>query len=202
MGELHPTQKQLLQAFADNSLDGMSLREIGSFIGVDHPQKVLHHLHQLEIKGYLRRNPATGEIKILKNPIEEVVYFPLYGMAQCGPQGPLVEENFIEKIPLPSKVLGIADSENLFLVKACGDSMQPKIDEGDLVVAEKQDDFCDIGTYVVIHNNVPKIKQIQRISNNMIALKSLNKKYEPEILHMNKDEIRIVGKVKGVIAHF
>ena len=48
---MHQIQQQLLQLAAKKNLGSMSLREIGALINVPAPQKVKHHLEQLEKKG-------------------------------------------------------------------------------------------------------------------------------------------------------
>ncbi len=202
MTKLHPIQEKLLDLLANQSLDGMSLREIGTEIGVEHPQKVSHHLEQLEKKGYLRRDPSSGQISFLKKPIEDIVYFPLYGMAQCGPKGLLAEENQIDQVPLPTKIFGISNPDSLFLVRARGNSMEPKIKDGDLVLAKKQDHESVGSICIVVHNQMPKLKEVMKVDRKTVVLKSENEDYEAEILKEDEDEIQIVGVVKNVISNF
>lgn len=199
--KLHPKQCALLKLLKKDGFESLSLREIGNLIDVDHPQKVAHHLNRLERKGYLRRNFSTGQLEILENPVGDVVYFPFYGMAQCGPNGLMAEENLVERIPLPTKALGIVSEENMFLVRARGKSMEPRIKENDLILARKQNNADDHSICVVIHNEVPKIKEFFRGDQKTSFLKSFNDNYPLEIIKEGEDELEIVGVVKNIISN-
>ena len=200
--KLHPLQKQLLELSADNALEGMSLREIGSLVGIDHPQKVKHHFQQLEKKGYIKINPNNGNVEFLRDEIKDIIYLPLYGMAECGPMGFLAESNHTENIPLPTSIFGVYSPQNLFLVRANGNSMLPKIQEGDLVVVEKKEEIANDTVSLVMVNEVPMIKQFMRIDDETIALKSFNTDFKTQILREKDHQVNILGAVKQVISRF
>jgi repressor LexA len=67
--KLHNIQRKILDLLTENT-DYLtsSLRDIGEAIGEgrDQPQKINHHIKQLEKKGYLRKNPVTGAINASK----------------------------------------------------------------------------------------------------------------------------------------
>ncbi|MDA2936151.1 winged helix-turn-helix transcriptional regulator [Patescibacteria group bacterium AH-259-L05] len=195
--KLHPKQKIILNVLK-KGVRGMTLRDIAQEIGVNSPNTALYHINQLEKKGYLRRNPAyPQDYTVLKDPVEDLTYVNLYGMAQCGPNGLLVQENVIDRIPLSTKVFGVSDQ--VFLVKARGDSMEPRIFENDLVLAVKQTQVRSGQLGIVIHNHEAKIKKII-FAGKHIVLESLNPKYTHEVV--KKDEnFHIVGEVKNII-HF
>lgn len=195
--KLHSKQVAILEILKRGE-EGLSLRGIAEEIEVRSPNTVLHHIKQLEKKGYLRRDPAnpTNYI-ILKDPIKDITYVNLYSMAQCGPDGLLVEERAIDRIPFSTKAFGVSDQ--VFLVKARGDSMEPFVFENDLVLATIQSDIENGEIGVVIHNNEPKIKKIIKVEEKYV-LESLNGKYRPENIK-EEDDFQIVGKVKNVI-HF
>jgi len=195
--ELHPKQKAILEVLKKGK-EGLSLRDIAKEIGVSSPNTVLHHIGQLEKKGYLRRNPANpANYTILRDPIKDITYVNLYGMAQCGSEGLLAEERVIDRIPLSTKTFGVSDQ--VFLVKARGSSMEPYIFGNDLVLVASQPEVEPGEIGMVIHNSEPKIKKIIQLGRKYI-LESLNPKYSLEIIQPN-DDFRIVGKVKNVI-HF
>ncbi|MCD6226033.1 winged helix-turn-helix transcriptional regulator [bacterium] len=195
--ELHQKQKAILEVLKRGE-EGLSLRDIAEEIGVNSPNTVLYHMNQLEKKGYLRRDPVNpANYIILKDPIKDITYVNLYGMAQCGPEGLLAEENIIDRIPLSTKTFGVSDQ--VFLVKARGDSMEPLIFENDLVLAFKQPDLETGEIGVVVHNDEPKIKKIIKIGKKYV-LESLNSRYFPEEIK-SEDSFQIIGKVKNII-HF
>ncbi|MDA2936535.1 winged helix-turn-helix transcriptional regulator [Patescibacteria group bacterium AH-259-L05] len=196
--KLHPNQCAILNLLKQNH-ETLSLRDMADEIGLSSPNTVLHHIRQLEDKGYLRRNPLDPQdFTILKDPIEDITYVNLYGMAQCGPNGLLAEQNVIDRIPLSTKTFGVSDQ--VFLVKARGDSMEPYIYDKDLVLAAKHDGIILSGSiYVVVHNEEGKIKRIVKASNT-IFLESLNPKYPREEIRKDHD-FHVAGSVKNII-HF
>jgi repressor LexA len=196
--QLHKSQKSILEVLKRGQED-LSLRDIAEEIGVKSPNTVLYHIKQLENKGYLRRNPTNpSDYMILKDPVKDITYINLYdGAAQCGPDGLLVQENIIDRIPFSTKAFGISDK--VFLLKARGDSMEPKIFENDLVLVLEDSipENSEIG--VVIHKDEPKIKKIIKVGKSYL-LESLNTKYPPEIVKKG-DDFQIIGKIKNII-HF
>lgn len=196
--KLHLKQKQIIEILKRGE-ENISLRDIAEEIGVNSANTVLHHIKQLEKKGYLRRDPSNPQnYSILKDPIKDLMYVNIYdGKAQCGPQGFLIDGNVIDRIPLSTKTFGVSD--NIFLVKASGESMEPFILENDLVLVSRQDIVENGEIGVVVHNGMSKIKKIIK-GEKETFLESLNSKYSTEIINRN-DEFKIVGKVKSVI-HF
>ena len=51
---MHNIQEKLLGLINNKNISGMSLREIGSEIGISSAQQIRHHLYQLEKKGFIR----------------------------------------------------------------------------------------------------------------------------------------------------
>lgn len=109
-------QKKLFELLKANRhiTETLTLKEIGERIGVDYAQGVLNKLRQLENKGYIRKD-EQGVYKVLKDPVEDVFYFPLIGFAQCGNLAETSLEDISEqdKIPFPTKTLPIGSKEDL-----------------------------------------------------------------------------------------
>jgi len=85
--------------------------------------------------------------------------------------------------------------ENAFLIRAKGDSMIPKIHEGDIIIAEKSN-FADSGQIVVCtYNNKALVKQYQK-SGKHIILTSYNPEPEFKPILANPEEITIEGIVR------
>ncbi|MBI3335238.1 MAG: helix-turn-helix domain-containing protein [Candidatus Portnoybacteria bacterium] len=202
MKTLHPVQKKILDYLKrEGELEGLTLRELGERIGVEHPYKISYHLKKLEEQGYLRLNPVNpNEYQILKNPIEDVAFINLYDIpAHCGRGAALLDEaRVVKRIPISTKEFGV--NANAFMVLAKGRSMEPKIHDGDYVIAQAQPDIDYSGQVaLVVHNETPKIKRINKVVQRFM-LGSLNPEY-PDQLVLARDRFRIVGVVKGVI-HF
>jgi len=194
-GKLHPTQKAILKVLK-RGVEGVSLRDIAREIGVRSPATVVYHLRQLEKRGYLRRNPASpSDYTLLKDPVKDIIYVNLYGLASCGTNGFLAEENVLDRVPLSTRLFGVADRS--FLVRARGDSMEPMISDRDLVLVERQPRVETNTIALVICGEEPRIKKLI-YAGDQIVLASLNSRYSPEV-YRKGEGIAIVGKVKSVI---
>ena len=196
--KLHSIQKQLLELAREDLIENLSLREIGSLIEINHPQQIKYHLSQLEEKGFIKTSPVSGKIDYITSTLKDFLQLPLYGMAQCGSDGVFAEDNVEETIPFPIQLLKGIQQENLFLVRARGNSMLPKISEGDLVVIQHKnyahnDDIC-----LVLAEDEPRIKQILHIDSETIALKSFNSDFKTQILP--QEDVHILGEVKKILS--
>ena len=196
--QLHPFQRKLLDLLADSSDELLTIREMQDALDASSTSVVAHHLTQLERKGYLKRNPYNPrDFQILKGaPEKQVAYLNLYGLAHCGPNGTILDDNPIERIPIPTRLLSFSSSEG-FLVKAKGDSMTPKINEGDIVIGRRIDDVDSGRVAVCVNNGEALIKKVQKEKQGNILV-SLNPKYPP---FLAADDFRVVGEVRGVISN-
>jgi repressor LexA len=196
MKALHSTQKQLLELLKDNIDDPLTIRDLQDELGISSPSVVYHHIQQLEKKGYLKRNPGNPrDYEILADsPEKKIAYLNLYGLAFCGPNGSLLDGNPIDRIPISTRVISFPSSE-AFMVRAKGDSMNTKINDGDLVIARKTS-VADNGSIVVCVNNGEALIKKFKNENGHIILSSLNSRFEPFIA---ADDFRIEGEVRGVI---
>lgn len=198
--KLHSSQLKLIKFLKGiDDLDGISYWDIARETDLKNAQNVIHHLGQLEKLGYLRRDPSNStKFEILKDPIEDVVYLNLFGFANCGNESEFFSEtNSKEKIAISTKLFGISNPENYFVVKAKGDSMSPDIFENDLVIFESKNDIDSGNIALVLDNNEPKIKQVIK-GQKEIILHSLNKSHKDKIIKRGNDFI-ILGVAKNVI---
>jgi repressor LexA len=199
--QLHPNQIKLLKYLKGiEDFEGLSLWEIARETGLNNAQTVSHHLKQLEKYGYIRRNLADpNQFEVLKDPVEDVVYINLFGFAHCGNENDFFSEgNLKEKVSISTKLFGIPDPKNTFLVKAKGDSMSPDIENKDLVLFEKQDNVDDGCIALVLDDGEPKIKKVFKKNSKEYILNSINKSHENKVIRKGKD-FRILGLGKAVI---
>ena len=54
---LHPVQTRLLELLRRQSEDQLTIRDLQEAVGASSTSVVVHHLQQLEKKGYIKRNP-------------------------------------------------------------------------------------------------------------------------------------------------
>ena len=198
LGRLHPTQEKLIDVLKEPDSESSSFRDIAQKIGVKSPNTVAHHMEQLEKKGYIFRDAITKRINVLKNPVKDIVFLNVYGMAECGPGGYFTEENILDRVPLPAKTFKVTQTS--FLVEAVGDSMSPVIESGDLVLADKTSTAQDGDLVVVIHNGTAKIKKFFKKAKSVI-LQSINPAYPPLSAFIDED-LEVAGVVTGIVRKF
>ncbi|MFZ5631082.1 MAG: LexA family protein [Spirochaetota bacterium] len=197
MKKLHPTQKQLLDLLSKLSGEGYTIRELQENLGLSTPSLVFFHLQQLEKKGHIERNPMNPADYRVRQPPEESGLFlvNLYGLARCGPSGTILSGDVEERIELPPQFAGI-NLRSPFMVRAHGDSMEPRILDGDLVLFEARTEVPDGSIIACSDTGRAYIKRMVR-SGKKILLYSLNPKYEP--FPADPETFRIEGLAQAVL---
>jgi repressor LexA len=196
--DLHPIQDQLLKLLAQNTDDPLTVRELQEALEVSSTSVVAHHMSQLEKKGFLKRNPYNSkdyQVMGRHEPESPVAYLNLYGLAACGPEGSVLDGNPDERIPLSSQLLSFPAFE-AFMVKAKGKSMEPRIFEGDYVIARKTQTAENGKVYVCVNDGQALVKRLQ-IEGKIKILHSFNPAFEPFIA---ANDFRVEGEVKGLIS--
>jgi len=127
-----------------------SMREIGDAVGLSSLSSVTHQLNQLELSGYLRRDPnrpralevlielQQGDGAVVSDnptPIGDAAMVPLVGRIAAGI--PITAEEMVDEVfPLPRQLVGKGE---LFMLKVVGDSMiDAAICDGDWIVVRQQ----------------------------------------------------------------
>ncbi|NNM44016.1 MAG: peptidase S24 [Chlamydiae bacterium] len=195
--KLHNIQEQLLELLIKNSDALLTIREMQISLGISSTSVVAHHLAQLEKRGHLKRNPHNPrDYQVLhQGPEKEIAWLNLYGLAQCGQNGTFLDNHPIDRIPIATRLLSFSSHE-AFLVKARGDSMAPRINEGDFVIGRRVISIESPVMAICINNGEALIKKIQRDGNSIILI-SLNPVHAP---FLASNDFRIVGEVRGVIS--
>ncbi len=196
--ELHKTQQELLRLLAANVSEPLSLRELQAEVGASSPSVVVHHLNQLEKKGYLKRNPSDPRdyVVIEEGPESEVTHIGLFGTGRCGPGGTILSGAPVDRLPIASRLLSFPAGE-AFMVKAKGDSMLPRISEGDYVIARKTKVPESGRVYVCVNDGECLIK-IVRLLNGKPCLESLNREKFP--IFVAADDFHVEGEVMQILS--
>lgn len=190
---LHPTQQKLLRLIEENKDTPLSQRDLQEALNLSSVSVVQHHLKQLEKRGFLRRNPSNPRDFTIVD--SRFAYLNLYGQAECGPSGSVLEGDPIATIPISTELIRNT-SNGAFLVRANGDSMKPRIYPGDIVIANISNYADDEDIVVCVDRGQTLIKRILKVDGN-IALVSLNDEYEP---FFASEDFRVEGVVVGVIS--
>ena len=199
--KLDDLQRRLIAFFKQNTnQEGLTLREIANEVWATHPQTVLNKLNQLVLKGYFIKDDRW--YRLIREEVwkrnDDIIQLPIYGFAQCGNKGKeIIDEYSQEKIPVTIAFIGTSDIENCFFVRAKGNSMEPKIQDGDLVLIHQQPSYDESDFVFVVHNQLPKLKKIIK-QDNKLMLESINRFFD-KVEISPYDETKVIGVVKKII---
>jgi phage repressor protein C with HTH and peptisase S24 domain len=194
-------QRALIAFFKKNtSEESITLREIASAIWVNHPQTVLNKLNQLVLNGYFIKDNTWYRLlrESIQNKFEDIIQIPVFWFAQCGNKGKsVIDEYSQEKIPVTLAFIWTSDVQNCFFVRAKWNSMEPKIQDWDLVLVRQQPNYDPNDFVFIVHNELPKLKKIVKEENNFY-LESVNRFFDK--VELSKyDETKVIWVVKKII---
>lgn len=216
---MHPIQEKLLHLSKERNLAQASLREMAAAIGLpdESPQKIKHHLQQLEKKGFFTIDRAKGLMEKasllpglasgLLTEASSLFSIPIVGMANCGPATVFAEQNFEGFLRVSGRLLGRSNPAGLYAIQTNGSSMNraeiggKKIEDGDYVVIDSNKRVPGNNDIVLaIIDNKATIKRfIDDRANGQVILKAdSSHDYEPIYLHPD-DDFLINGKAVAVI---
>ena len=180
-----------------------SMREIGDAVGLASLSSVTHQLKQLELSGYLRRDPkrpraleviipvTPSEPESAPAPVGDAAMVPLVGRIAAGI--PITAEQQIDEVfPLPRQLVGKGD---LFMLKVVGESMiDAAICDGDWVVIRSQQ-TADNGEIVAAMLDGEATVKVFRQRDGHTWLLPRNSAFEPIL----GDEAVVLGKVVAIL---
>lgn len=194
---LSPIQEKLLDLLTKTLDDPLTIREIQDKLDFSSTSVAVHHIRQLEKKGFIRRNPNDPrDYEIVRGqPEKQVVYLNLFGLAHCNPSGSLLDGNPIDRIPVSTRLLGFS-ARDAFMLKAKGNSMEPRIQDGDFVIVKKARHTNSGSVAVCVNSGEVLIKKIHK-KDGKIILTSINSNFPP---FLAADDFRIEGEVRHIIS--
>jgi SOS-response transcriptional repressor LexA len=193
---------------AEKNIGQMTLREIGMLIGQELPQKIKHHLTQLEMKGLItidKKNAKISRVSDRANQTDFLISIPILGSADCGPASFYADQNIEGYLKISKRL--VPDRRKLYALKAKGHSMDQSdingksIEPGDFVIVDSERISPVNGDYVVsIIDGMANVKKYQvDKKNNRIALISESSQNHLPIFIHEEDDFRINGKVIDVV---
>ena len=205
---MHNIQEKLLQVMQNKNLNGMTLREIGEMIGEKFPQKVKHHLDQLQKRGLVKIDKTKKTImKSIGGAIKntQLISIPIVGAANCGPATIFANENIEGYLKISKTIL--RKFKNIFAIRAQGLSMNRAmvggntIEDGDYLLVDSDQTSPSSGDIVLsVIDDMANIKKyVWDEANNQIVLVSESTKDIPPIYIHEDDSFMINGKVIQVI---
>ena len=95
--------------------------------------------------------------------------------------------------------LGI-NPKRLVLISAIGDSMEPTLSDGDLILVSKSEDrLLDDAIYVLHFDGTLLVKRVQRLLDGSVVIKSDNAAYQPQTVQKAEvNQLSILGRVVWV----
>ena len=132
----------------------------------------------------------------------KTVMIPLLSSVSCG-SGCLAEENIEGYVDFPESLSKTGD---FFALTVKGDSMEPDLHNGDIVIVRSQPD-AESGELVIakVDGDEGFCKRLQKYENGTIALVSNNPAYPPKYFsgkEVAEKPVTIVGKVVELRRHF
>jgi repressor LexA len=166
-GKITARQKQVLE-FIRNYInrDGFppTVRDIASCLKIISLNAVRRHLLALEKKGYIRIEPGRSRgLQLLDqsgqgmSDSQEWSKVPIMGKVAAGPLT-TAEQDIEGYLSIDPDFWG--ESDEMFLLRISGNSMYPKMEEGDLVLVRRQS-YAEPGNLVVaVDNDEATVKQL------------------------------------------
>ena len=129
-------------------------------------------------------------------PTDKIHMIPVFGSVAAG-FGAYASSDIIEYIPL--YIENDCDVENTICITVKGQSMYPKIEEGDRIVVRRQDSVDNGRIAVVMIGDEAVVKRVE-CEKNKLTLISINPEYPPRVIEgKDLEDVRIVGLVQEVM---
>ena len=129
--------------------------------------------------------------------LEGLRIVPLYESVSAG-FGTTAQDYIIDYVPTVIRNDDIAARS--IAIKVSGDSMYPKIEDGDIIIVQKQDTVDNGQIAVVLIDSEDALVKKIRISKDCVELISINPEYKPRKFEKEEmNRLKILGLVKQVI---
>jgi|SRR3989344_2335672 len=207
---MHTLQGKLLKLSGSNDLSKMSFRQIGKLVNESSPQKIKHHLLQLEKNGLLQIDRMT-KVMVKTKPgsfyHNALLAVPILGTANCGPATIYADQNVEGYLRISGKLL--TKKKDIFAIRASGYSMNKaningaSIEDGDYVIVDPAYRSIRNGDYVLsIIDGVANIKRYfdDKANKRIILLSESSASYSPIFIHYDDmDSYLVNGKIIQVV---
>lgn len=147
-------------------------------------------------KSDLIEENATPNAEILSAG-ENIYKIPVFSSVSAG-FGTYACSDIVTYMPL--FIEHEADVPDMLCIKVTGDSMYPKIEDGDIIIVRKQDSVDSGSIAVVLVDNEEGFVKKVVYDQETIELHSINPEYAPKIFKGEEVlRVRVVGIVKQVV---
>lgn len=126
-----------------------------------------------------------------------VYMIPMYETVSAG-FGALAVDHVVDYVPLA--IQSVAEAKETICIKVSGDSMFPKIEDGDIVQVLKQETVPNGAIAVVLLDGDEGLVKRVAFGDSWIELQSINPMYKPIRFNGSAaSRVRVVGLVKRII---
>jgi len=211
MRELTPRQREVLnfiRTFTARHGVPPTVREIGARFHVT-PRAAFDHLRALERKGALQRRASVGRTSralTLAGTAAASPYRPVPVLGRIAAGAPLLaEENREGDLPIAASALP-GGGEDVFALRVRGESMiDAHICDGDVVLVRRQDSAQPRDIIVALVGDGGEVEAtVKRFlrEGDSIVLKPEHPTMAPIVIDPREREVRVLGKVVGVLRGF
>lgn len=209
---MHEIQAVLLRVLEEKGVRELpSLRKLAVLVGKEKisAQQVKHHLEQLDKKGFIKWDKANNFVTVLHGPAQKIrsniVTLPYYGAVNCGPALNFAENKIEGYIKISRSLLNSPSLNDLFVVKASGNSMNKaeiggkEIEDGDFLVVDSSKVNPSDGEIILsIIDGMANVKKIGK-KENYLVLSSISTEEFPPIYIDSSENYFVNGTVIGVL---
>lgn len=205
--DLTPMQERMLDFIAETIREfdrSPTMREIGEALGISSTNGVRYHLAALEDRGYIRRRRGISRgIEWLEHHLgagerHGGAEVPLVGSVSAG--SPILAVENIEGVLAVDEMF--ARREGCFALRVSGESMHDAgIHNGDVVIVNPEPDARNGDVVVAMIDDEATVKEFSR-RGKRVVLKAHNPAYDDIELSGGEGEVRVLGKVVGLMRKF
>ena len=205
---MHPIQEKLLKVIDGKNVGDLTLRQIGELIEEKLPQKIKHHLSQLERKGFIlidRKNKNISRISNKAKLGDIFISIPIIGAANCGPATIYADQNIEGYLKISKRL--VSNKKSVFALRAEGNSLNKanidgkNVESGDFVIVDSENTSPHDGDYIVsVIDGMANIKKylLDKKNSRIALLSESTQEYSPIFIHEN-DDFKISGKIVDVV---
>lgn len=194
---------QVIQRFIADFGHPPTVEELRALLTLGSTRTALRYLQQLEAEGLIERWSGARGMRLRKRTTEHppMLQIPIVGEAPAGPMM-VAEENYEGWVSFSKDTLR-SSGRPLFLLRVRGDSMNratiqgKTIDDGDLVLVEKQSSAEDGQIIVALTDGQATIKRFKSAKGYVVlSPASSNKSHHPFVM---TEDFQVQGVVIDVL---
>lgn len=201
MATLTKRQKQMvdyLEHYIDEHGYAPTLAEVGEYFGLSSLATVHKHLHNLEVKGQIRRmHNHSRALEIAREATAATAReLALFGAVAAGVPIEAIESQ--DTISVPEHFVR---RDNTFCLRVKGESMVDEgIRDGDYIIVEGRESADPGETVVALIDGDATVKRYYPESDGRVRLQPANPTMQP--IFVNAADVRIRGVVVGLMRHY